>query len=291
MKRGVPKIMIVLINRDSGSTSDCTSSELQQILQEHDLTAQIIETCSDDLTRSISDTVEKDPEMIIAIGGDGTAACLLDQCHGRDIEVLPLPGGTMNLLHKSLHGEFDDWQDCLTKALTTGKTRKISCGQVADRTFYVGATFGQLSHLSEVREKIREGSFTEAADELIKTEALDLTTTLEITYKEATGREARLDATAVGSLLIAGNGPAHYRFDIGIMDPGSHFSLAKTALAAIVNDWRKLEDIDFIRTRAFTVFDNERDEIAATLDGEPAELPNLCDVKIKENVVSVRTAK
>jgi diacylglycerol kinase family enzyme len=287
----VPKIMIVLINRESGSASDRTNAELQQILQEYGLTADIIETCSDDLTNDIAAMIRKNPDMIIAMGGDGTAACLLDQCHGHNIDVLPLPGGTMNLLHKSLHGEFEDWQDCLVRTLTTGKTRKISCGQVADRFFYVGATFGQLSHLSEVREKIREGSFTEAADELVKTEALDLTTTLEITYKEATGRDARLDATAIGALLIAGNEPAHYRFDIGVMDPGSHFSLAKTALAAIVNDWRKLDDIDFIRTRAFTVFDNERGGIAATLDGEPAELPGLCDVKIKENVVSVRTAK
>lgn len=281
--------IVVLINQGSGSVSPDAAGEVRSLIDRLGLSASIINTRSKTLSDDIDTAISEAPDTLVVIGGDGTAACALNRCHDRQIAVLPLPGGTMNLLHKSIHAEFTGWQDCLERALTNGRTRRIARGRVADHFFYIGATFGQLSNLSGAREAIREGDLTGAAAEVMTGDALEMEAALRIQYDAPGGITQSRAAMAIGSLIVPDT-EGQYRFDVGVLDATSHLELMTTALSAMVRDWREVSDIDFIRTDKFELEELRQDQMAATLDGEPVDLPQTCSVQIENHAVSVLAA-
>ena len=50
--------------------------------------------------------------------GDGTVACTFENAGPDGPPILPLPGGTMNLFHKQIHGGPCEWRECLERGLS-----------------------------------------------------------------------------------------------------------------------------------------------------------------------------
>lgn len=270
-----------LINLTAGSVPD----DAEALLEDH-----LGRTLRDQMTcdgGGLRDALTKlqpgDGDTLIVWGGDGTIAAALSALQGSGTSVLPLPGGTMNLVHKRVHGGVFAWDEALDLALQTPDPFDLAYAVAADRPAYVAVMAGKLTHLSESREALREGDAVEAVQKAVGTSVLDLQTGIAVNVDgeqlEATAAAAFLPQTSDGDAL-----------DIGLIDPDSLAGLASTGLSALLSDWRTAEGVTFRRCDAVTFRSLTDGNIDALLDGERAELGAAITVTIKRGDVLVRGA-
>ena len=95
-------------------------------------------------------------EMLAVFAGDGTVNATISGLYGWDGAILILPGGTMNLLSKRLHGDVD-WETILAR-LGDGHAKRIrpnivrtACGDA-----FAGVMAGPGTSWNEVREAMRD---------------------------------------------------------------------------------------------------------------------------------------
>ena len=145
------------INRASGSNDDATVDALVVALGEAGASpARTIDCSSEDLpTRA---ALERAGIATLAVfTGDGTINALVPQLEGWDGAVLILPGGTANLLARSLHGEASAEQ--IVAAFGAGQLEPVQrpCIRIGEHTALVEVLAGPGAAWSDVREGMREG--------------------------------------------------------------------------------------------------------------------------------------
>jgi len=96
-------------------------------------------------------------ETVIICAGDGTVSGTCKSLSGWPGEVLVLPGGTMNLLARRLHGEIA--MADLLPALPTiqNDAQPIAIVVTEGREIFTGLTVGPSTRWGEVREGMRHG--------------------------------------------------------------------------------------------------------------------------------------
>lgn len=97
----------LISNPHSGSTSEDRCEALAALFAEPHATIVGRTTFPQDELPSVTDLIAADTQMVALFAGDGTinaAASLYDAWDGA---MLILPGGTMNMLAKRLHGESE----------------------------------------------------------------------------------------------------------------------------------------------------------------------------------------
>ena len=60
---------------------------------------------SDQIERAFAEAAMHKPEMLVVLGGDGTIRTAAEACTGTDTYLLPLAGGTLNMLPRALYGD------------------------------------------------------------------------------------------------------------------------------------------------------------------------------------------
>jgi hypothetical protein len=137
--------------------------------------ARTIDCSSEDLpTRAKLEGAEV--ACLAIFTGDGTINALVPQLEGWAGQVLILPGGTANLLAKSLHGEVAAEQ--IVAAFGAGQLEPLQhpCIRIGEHTALVEVLAGPGAAWSDVREGLREGDLGEIAG-----------TTLEAVRQSASG--------------------------------------------------------------------------------------------------------
>ncbi|MBN8845269.1 MAG: sphingosine kinase [Sphingomonadales bacterium] len=114
---------------------------------------------------------EADVDLLLVWTGDGTINAAATRAAGWPGAILPLPGGTLNLLSKMLHGDRPA-PDILRDALS-GKSRRrpIPTIRSADGEAFITIVAGPATHWAEVRETMRQQGLLEAS--LAAPEALE----------------------------------------------------------------------------------------------------------------------
>ena len=102
-------------------------------------------------------------DLLLVWAGDGTINAAATEAAGWDGAILPLPGGTLNLLSKALHGDRPA-PDILADALTgKGRRRPIPIVRSDSGTAFVTVVAGPATHWAEVRETMRQDGIVEAS--------------------------------------------------------------------------------------------------------------------------------
>ena len=100
-------------------------------------------------------------DALAVFGGDGTVNGAMRKAEGWNGHILVLPGGTMNLLARALHGDVDS--ETIARRYAEGLTRieripvAIGEGEIA----LVGVIAGPTTAWGEVREDMRHLNLTE----------------------------------------------------------------------------------------------------------------------------------
>lgn len=101
--------------------------------------------------------------LVILHGGDGTITSATDRLAGWDGEILVLPGGTMNLLARALHGERDAVEIADRAAAGALPAVRVPIISGGGHCALAGVIAGPTSAWGDVREHLRQGAIRELA--------------------------------------------------------------------------------------------------------------------------------
>ncbi|HMN53840.1 MAG TPA: diacylglycerol kinase family protein [Sphingopyxis sp.] len=199
-------------------------------------------------------------DLLIVWTGDGTISAAASEAAGWDGAILPLPGGTLNLLSKALHGDRPA-TDILTDALG-GKARRrpVPIVRSESGTAFITIVAGPATRWAEVRETMRQDGIVEASR--AAPDALE--TMLNAPGVRVAGQDAAYPAIILTPIETG------LRAD-GILTEGS-MDVLRHGLAWLGGDFRDGPSEEV--ARAETIILESDAPISLEYDGELAETPS-----------------
>ena len=142
-------------NINSGSYDEGLCKEVSQALsaEGHEM-ARLIECPHEDLPDAAT-LRQAGVDALAVFGGDGTVNGAMRQAEGWDGHILVLPGGTMNLLSRSLHGDVDS--ETIAQRYAQGRTKlaRMPVAEGEGEIALVGVIAGPTTAWGDVREDMR----------------------------------------------------------------------------------------------------------------------------------------
>lgn len=249
----------LISNRASGSTSSAGRAAIDAAISDHG--AELVgET---DFPReplpSVVDLERLGIHMLLLFAGDGTinaAACALDGWGGR---VLILPGGTMNMLSKLLHGDRPP-AAILQDALAQGRDMPLPCVEAGPHRAFVALIVGPVAAWAHAREAVRKGQFRRLGRALRY--AFLRTFSRGVRVAGAQAVEARHQAVVIM--------PTDDGLDVSAIGLKGWMSAARIGLDWLAGDWRAGPYVAASHTQAVVLGGARR--LHALFDGEEAKL-------------------
>ena len=252
---------LVLFNEKAGSVQPGDSERLVAALGEAGV-ARYALVGVDRISRRLFARA-REFDVIIVLGGDGTARAAAALAPRDGPPLVLLPGGTLNILPKALYGELA-WPEALKAALERGVEKRMPAGVANGQRFFVAAMFGAPTVLARVREAAREGEFAKAIGRI------------GAYFKRAFVRNLRARASrnpfrkaeAIGALLPSFGGGLEGEGLEWVHLSANHFvDLARVSVRALGEGWRQDNAVEIWSARAGDIVSTGM--IPATLDGEP----------------------
>jgi diacylglycerol kinase family enzyme len=258
--------IIAVLNTASGSCDAASEGQAQQIFDEVGLTAEIRVVAPGDIGEALKDAVAN-CDVLVVLGGDGTIGSAASLCGSSGPPLIPLPGGTMNMLPKALY-DTADWQAALRATLANPALKTVSGGEAAGNRFYCAAILGAPSLWADAREAVREGDLIEAAKRAVTATRRSLSDSINYQFGEA---EGSADAVAVICPLISKD-MSHddTALEAVALDPSSASGLFGLAFHAAFDGWRN--DPSVTRAKVKVVDVKAHGQIPVILDGEKIEV-------------------
>jgi diacylglycerol kinase family enzyme len=224
-----------VVNAASGSVGQGAAAALAEVIAAHGYACNLATPAPADLNRAICSAVDAGPDLLVVLGGDGTASLAAERCGPAGPLLAALPGGTLNMLPRILYGALP-WREALESALNEGVERPISGGRVDGRSFYVAAILGAPALWSAAREAVRAGKLVRAWRR--SAYALRRAFSGRLSYKlDGIGRrEAEALVLINPAISRATSGPPS--LDVVECDMHNAMEMFRLAFHGLIGDWR-----------------------------------------------------
>ncbi|MAY73332.1 MAG: hypothetical protein CMJ31_01145 [Phycisphaerae bacterium] len=147
----------LLFNASSGrSVARGMAERLAILLDSLGAKVPAIRTHQSDFREQMRIISEEAPDVVVAIGGDGTANAGATLASELDVPVLIVPAGTMNLLARDLDIPID-FSELIDRVVRCVE-RRVDMGEVNGRPFLHSSVVGAVPELARVRESMREAA-------------------------------------------------------------------------------------------------------------------------------------
>lgn len=162
----------LIVNAASGSNSPASLEALEACFEDHGIDIARTIRFPDEALPTPEDLNRGSIPLLMIYTGDGTLNAALTKLKGWGGAVLVLPGGTMNLLSKRLHGDFPAPE--IVEVVARGGALRRRPTKIAGPggDAYAGLLAGPGTSWGTVREAMREGDIaalaTGAAEALAK---------------------------------------------------------------------------------------------------------------------------
>src|SRR5205823_13902308 len=236
-----------------------------------------------EMERFFAETAGQKLEVLVVLGGDGTIRTAAEACAEKGSYLIPLPGGTMNMLPRALYGNLS-WEEALKKTLTAPSTKVLSGGRVANKRFFIAAIVGAPALWTQPRESMREGNIADA----IKKGSLAFRRMFEtkMQYLIAGGAKGETEAVALICPLISEEmSDSEQALEAAIIDVESAAEMIGLATLAAFGKWR--DDRNILLTKTKRVNEQSSKEIPATLDGEKVNLGRSAEIDFVSRALTV----
>lgn len=154
------KRTLLITNANSGSAAAVDDEMLLAGLQAGGFEIVRHIALPDDKLPDRSAVEAADIDIITIVSGDGTISSLCANLSGWGGAILVLPGGTMNLLSRRLHGEQTLPQLVDLLSGMSHEASPVSVVRLLDREILTGLTVGPSTRWGKVREGIRQGDIS-----------------------------------------------------------------------------------------------------------------------------------
>jgi diacylglycerol kinase family enzyme len=276
----------IVANERSGSVGPGAGAEAEAIAGEFGLAAHARVLDPDAFVEGIKAALDSRPDLLIVLGGDGTASAAAALAGPYGPLLAPLPGGTMNMLPHALYGRRD-WQSALRMILADGRERPVAGGEVGGRSFYVAAVLGNPALWAPAREALRARQFWRAVDRALYAWRRCFRRKLRFSLDAAP--HAQAEALALLCPLISRGAPDDMQaLETAAFDPRSWTDVLRLGLEALLRpligpalggDWRADPAVTTGRCREGRAY--ARRHIHAVIDGEPARLPRTAHIRFR----------
>lgn len=254
-----------VVNVASGRCSRATGAALRGQLARHGLEpAHLWCGLGADLPGVLDEVLADKPDVLIVLGGDGTIRTAAERCEPGGPLLMPLPGGTMNVLPRALYGGRT-WRQALDAVAARPLVRPVTGAEVAGQRFFAAAIFGGPSLLQEAREAARYGEFALAARKGLA--ALRTALDRELICLWDGGDGAKGEAVAVLCPLASARlDPGEARLEAAVIHPEGPVDAVRLVLSAAFRDWRADPDVHCAMAETIEVLGNG--PFPGLLDGE-----------------------
>jgi len=281
----LPELKVgVIINTSSGSYDSESEQKMLSILTG----AGVVDPkvwCGEakEMERFFTEAAGQKLEVLIVLGGDGTIRTAAEACAEKGSYLIPLAGGTMNMLPRALYGNVP-WEEALKKTLTAPSTKVLSGGRVANKRFFIAAIVGAPALWTQPRESMREGNIADA----IKKGSVAFRRMFEVKvqYLISGGAKGESEGVALICPLISEEmSDSEQALEAAIIDVESAAEVMGLATTAAFGKWRDDRNILLTKTKRVNVQSSK--EIPATLDGEKVNLGRSAEIDFVSRALTV----
>jgi diacylglycerol kinase family enzyme len=238
---------------------------------------------ADQMAPSFAEAAGQKLEVLIVLGGDGTIRTAAEACAERGPYLIPLPGGTMNMLPRALYGDVS-WEDALKNTLTAPRQKVLSGGRVADKQFFIAAIVGAAALWAEPRESIREGDIVDAIEK--GSAAFQKMFETKVQYLISGEIKGEAEAVALICPLISEEmSDSEQALEAAVIDVESAAEVIGLATTAAFGKWRDNRNILLTKTKRVGVQSSK--DIPATLDGEGVSLGTSAEIDFVSRALTV----
>jgi diacylglycerol kinase family enzyme len=238
---------------------------------------------SNQIERAFAEAATYKPEVLVVLGGDGTIRTAAEACTGTDTYLLPLPGGTLNVLPRALYGDAS-WQDALKETLSNPLMKALSGGRVGGKLFFVAAVVGAPALWMEAREAIREGDIIDVIGK--SAVAFNAMFDTKIRYSISPEKRGEAEVVAVICPLVSEEiSDSEQALEAAAINIESAAELFGLATAAAFGKWRDDRRVRLSKTKRVTI-QSSRD-IPLFLDGERVKVGKNAEISFVPSAVNV----
>jgi diacylglycerol kinase family enzyme len=259
--------VVAVVNERAGSVGPKAASALEALLREHCSNVTVMAPQPEEMDAAMADAIGRKPEIVVVLGGDGTARKAAELAGPKGPPLILLPGGTMNVLPKALYGPLT-WQEAIVAALESGTVRDLPGARAGEHLFFVAGIFGSPARMAEAREAVREGKFFAAIDKF--STAVKRAFGHRLRARRDLSPVTRAEAVAIVCPLFS-KSPGDDRLETAFLDPAGALSAFRLGIGALTGAWRTDPATDIRACRSTEI--SGRGEVPAVLDGEPVTLP------------------
>jgi diacylglycerol kinase family enzyme len=280
---------IALYNPAAGSVSADGGERLRAALKAAGVNgAEMIEVDRSNCETQLKQLAAAKPDLFVVWGGDGTLRSALGTVGKATPNLLLLPGGTMNLLTRSIHGE-KTWEQILNDVLAAPKRTSLPAGKVNGEIFYCAMLAGAPARLAEARESLRRGELVKAAAEARAAMETLGTLHLDARYRDGyTFERSSLPPTSVIGALVGPMARDHAMEIATLAEPTPGAAL-NVIWSSFISDWRNAPGMTIVPARSL-VIETEDGDIPVIVDGEAMEAGDRVQVTYIEEAAQCLTA-
>jgi diacylglycerol kinase family enzyme len=232
---------------------------------------------------SFAEATEQKLEVLIVFGGDGTIRTAAEACAEKGLYLIPLPGGTMNMLPRALYGDVA-WEETLKNTLAAPSLKVLSGGRIAGKQFLIAAIVGAPALLAEPHEAMREGNIVDAIEK--GSVAFRKMFETKIQYLISGEMKGEAEAVALICPLVSEQmSDSEQVLEAAIIDVESAAEVVRLATTAAFGKWRDDRNILLTKTKRVNVQSSK--DIPATLDGEKVNLGMSAEIDFVSRALTV----
>ena len=274
----------VIINTSSGGYDlECEDKMLDILNGAGIVEAKIWCANADEMERSFTEAARQKLQVLVALGGDGTIRRAAEACAAQGAYLIPLAGGTMNMLARALYGDMS-WQDALDKILAATSAKVLSGGRVAGKQFYIAAIVGAPTLWTEARESIRERDIGNAIEK--GTVAFQSMFETKVQYFMSAGMKGEAEAVALICPLISEKmSDSEQALEAAAIEVDNVAEVIGLLTAAAFGKWRDERNIVLTKTNQVRVHSSK--DIPGILDGEKINLGTSAEINFVSKAVTV----
>ncbi|HWE99931.1 MAG TPA: diacylglycerol kinase family protein [Caulobacteraceae bacterium] len=264
-----------VLNVASGSVGPKASAEMEAIFDAAGMAqARVVSVDPAGLDNALDEAVA-DCDLLVVLGGDGTIRTAAEKCGQGRSYLMPLPGGTMNMLPKALYGARD-WKAALADTLAAPEVHCVSGGRAQGHAFFVAALAGAPTLWADAREALRSWKIGEAARRSIT--ALRRSLSEPLTYAFDEGPQGSAEAVAVMCPLVSRAMDEDERsLEAAAIDAKTAGDALRLGFNSLFDDWRNDPAVSRAKVRRVNVTGHGR--VPLILDGERVRLGRSVDIQ------------
>lgn len=264
-----------VVNPASGSVGPHGAARLSELLERFGIAARVSDPDPHDIAEAVRAAVSRKPDVMIVLAGDGTAGLAARTCGPDGPLVVPLPGGTMNMLPYALYGRTS-WEEALERTVREGRPHMVSGGEAGGTAFYVAALFGAPALWAKAREAVREGDLRRAW--LRAMHALRHAFAGRLRYALEDGPRHRTEALTLMCPLVSTAVDEDTRaLEAAALNIEGAAEAFRLGLNMMMGDWRRDPSVEVTLCRRGRAW--ARGRIPAILDGEPVRFGQEVDFR------------